>query len=331
MTCRISRAAVLSLAIGVAGIVTTFQAVAQAWPSKPVRIVAGFGAGGAGDTIARAIAEGLSGGLGQPVIVENRPGGGAAGVLSVTLVSQAAPDGYTLGIGTSGPFGAGPAVSEMPWDPVGGFTHISLVSESPYFIVSSSALPAASLPEVIKLIRANPGKYNYGSDGVGSTAHLAFELLKLREKLFVVHIPYVTTPERLRALLASEVQMGIYGPSAAVANLGKEGKLRVLAVTAPKRLETFPDVPTAGELGLPGFDVSSWVSVFGPAGLPKDILARLNREVASTLQRPEVRSRIFASGQFVIRSTSPEELTSFIATQIKQWKDVVRQAGIKVQ
>jgi tripartite-type tricarboxylate transporter receptor subunit TctC len=310
---------------------TATHAGAQAWPSKPIRLLVGQAAGGLSDQIGRSLGDAMSASLGQPILLENRPGGGAGGILATTLVSEAPPDGYTLGLGTSGPFGAGAVVNKVPWDPINGFSHISLISEAPLLLVSSSALPANTLTDVIKLIRANPGKYNYGSDGVGSTAHLALESLKLREKLFIVHIPYVTTVSRLQALLVSDVHFMLYNATAQTEALAKEGKLRILAVANPTRLSQFPSVPTTSEAGLPGFTAGSWFFVFGPRGLPRDILLRLNKEVATALQRPDVQKRIVAAGQLVVRSSTPEEMTAFIAAQNKQWKEVVEKTGIKAE
>jgi tripartite-type tricarboxylate transporter receptor subunit TctC len=307
------------------------SALAQQFPSRPVRMLVGNPAGGPADLIARTIGDAMSGPLGQPVIVENRPGGGAGGALAMNGVATAATDGYTIGLGTSGPLGAGAVLNKLQYDVIKSFTPVSMVSEGTFFLMVAPSLKVNNMAELLKYVKANPGKLNYGSDGIGSTPHLGFELFKLKSGTFIVHIPYNGADQKTRSFLAGDTQIMIISMTAAMDALIKEGRMKPLAVTYERRLPEYPDVPAMKEVGLPEVLLTSWFCIVGPAGLPADVTARLNREVAAALARPEAQTRIKSAGQSVVRSSTPEELGAYIANQNRQWKEVVAKTGIKIE
>jgi tripartite-type tricarboxylate transporter receptor subunit TctC len=319
------------IALSAALALISFDAAAQAFPARPIRMLVGNPAGGPADLIARTIGDAMSPALGQPVIVENRPGGGAGGALAMNGVATAAPDGYTIGLGTSGPLGAGAVLNKLQYDVVKSFTPISMVSEGTFFLMVAPSLKVNSMAELLKLVKANPGKFNYGSDGIGSTPHLGFELFKLKSGTFVVHIPYNGADQKTRSFLAGDTQMMIISMTAAMDSLIKEGRMKPLAVTYERRLPEYKDVPTMKEVGLEGVELTSWFCIVGSAGLPAEITARLNREVAAALARPDAQARIQSAGQSIVRSSSPEELGAYIANQNRQWKEVVAKAKIQIE
>jgi tripartite-type tricarboxylate transporter receptor subunit TctC len=305
---------------------------AQAYPSRPIRLLVGNPAGGPADTIARVLADAMSPGLSEPIVVENRPGGGAGGALAMSGVANAPPDGYLIGLGTSGPLGTGAVLNRLPYDVLKSFTPITLVSEGLFFLIASPELGANNVAELVKVLAAHPGKYNYGSDGIGSTPHLGFELFKLKAGgLFVVHIPYNGSDQKIRSFLAGDTQLMMIPPGPAIDRYVKDGKMRAMAVIYGHRLPEYPNVPTLEESGIKGVNLTSWFCLVGPAGLNAEVVARLNREAAQALAKPQVQSRIMASGQTVVRASSPEELAAYMANANRQWKDVVARANIKVE
>ncbi len=307
-----------------------FEAKAQNWPTKPVRLVIGNPAGSQADIVTRAVANALSPLLGQTVLVDNKPGGGTGGTIAMNAVFTADADGYTLGIGTSGPLGSGPALVKLPWDPPKDFTSVSQVSEGTNIFGVSSSLGVSTVRELVAKVKANPGKYNYGSDGVGSTTHLGVELFKIRAGgLDIAHIPYKGASEKVPALMAGDIQMFFNAPSKIVEELINDGKLRALAVTTPRRLPEFPNVPTMEEAGVADIDVRSWFGLVGPKGLPRAIVDRLNRDVAIVLARPDVIAQLKSAGQ-TARSSTPEEFAKLMGDSNRQWKEVVEKAKIAV-
>jgi len=325
------RSSLLSFAVAL-GFVASLEAAAQAYPSRPVRLLVGNPAGGPADIIARTIGDAISPALGQPVLVENRPGGGAGGALAMNSVATAAPDGYTIGVGTSGPLGAGAVLNKLQYDVVKSFAPISMVSEGVFFLMAAPSLKVNSMVELLKVVKANPGRFNYGSDGIGSSPHLGFELFKLKAGgLFVVHIPYNGADQKTRSFLAGDTQLMLISPTAVLDSLTKEGRMKALAVTYDKRLPQYPEVPSMKEVGLPEVMLTSWFCVVGPAALPAEVVTRLNRELVAALAKPDVQARIRSAGQSVVRSSSPEELGSYIATVNRQWKEVVAKANIQIE
>jgi tripartite-type tricarboxylate transporter receptor subunit TctC len=311
-----------AIAAGVLMALTALSAFAQ-YPGKPIRLIVPFPAAGAADLSARAIAQPLSQALGQPVIVENRPG--ADGAIAADAVIKAAPDGYTLFFGTNTAMCGVPAMRKNPpYNPLTDFTPISLVGSFGFFLFTSAAVPAQTLRELIDYAHANPGKLNYATGN--STSVLASARMKAQEHLDMVEIPYKGDAPATADLVAGRVQLMIATPGTAVPFV-KEGRLRALVTLAPSRSPLLPDVPTNAEAGMPPLAITPWAALFGPPKLPKDIVDRLAREVAAVVQRPEVRE-ILERYAFDARSSSPEELGVYLKEQVELWIRTARDVGI---
>jgi tripartite-type tricarboxylate transporter receptor subunit TctC len=299
-------------------------AAAAQYPNKPIRLIVPFPPGGAAELGARIYAQPLGQALGQSVIIETRPG--ADGAIAAEATMKAAPDGYTLFYATNTAFSWVPAVRKNPpYDPVADFTPVSLVGQFGFFIFSHPSVPANNIAELLAHIRANPGKLNYGSGN--STSMLSTAQLVLQEKLDVVHIPYKGDGPLSVDLLGGRVHFAIATPGSAAPQV-KEGKLRVLATLLPSRSPLLPQAPTMAEAGLRELSITPWGGVFGPANMPKEIAARVSRELAAVLKRPEVREA-FQKLAFEPRSSTPEELAAFVKEQGEIWRRVVGEVGIK--
>ncbi|HVE49229.1 MAG TPA: tripartite tricarboxylate transporter substrate binding protein [Casimicrobiaceae bacterium] len=325
---RITRAMKL-LAVAALSIVVA-QAAAQSWPAKPIRVISPFSAGSTVDLHARLIATPLSDLLGQPVIVENKAGAG--GAIGLDAVAKAAPDGYTIGIGTTGPMSINPYLigSKVPYDPNKDFVAVGQYGIGPNVIVVNANVPARTLAELIALAKSKPGTISYASSsGIGSTAHLAGELLGSVAGIEIVHIPYKGNAEAVTALLAGQVQMAISGLPPMIAHI-QSGRLRALAVTGPSRMAQLPDVPTVTEAGVKEVDVSAWYGVVAPAGTPPDIVTKLNDAFAKAIVRPEVRDRFLATGTEP-HLTSPKQFADLIRSDGARWADVIRRANVKAE
>ena len=302
----------------------TAVASAQQYPNKPIRLIVPFPPGGAAELGARIFAQPLGQALGQPVIIETKPG--ADGAIAADATMKAAPDGYTLFYATNTAFSWVPAVRKNPpYDPVNDFTPVSMVGIFGFFVFSHPSVPANTMAELLAHIRANPGKLNYASGN--STAMLSTAQLVQREKLDVVHIPYKGDGPLSIDLLGGRVQFAIATPGAAAPQV-KEGKLRVLATLLPSRSSLLPQAPTMAESGLAGLSITPWGGVFGPKGMPRDITDRLSRELIALLKRPEVREA-FGLLAFEPRGSTPEELAAFTKEQLEVWRRVVGEVGIK--
>lgn len=302
-----------------------FSAVAAAeYPDKPIRLVVPFPPGGAAELGARIFATPLSQALGQTVVVETKPGGD--GVIAGDAVKKAAPDGYTLLYATNTAFNWVLATRKNPpYDPVADFTPVSMVGYFGFFLFTHPSVPAKSVPELIAYARANPGKLNYGTGN--STSQLFGAQLKQLENLDIVHVPYKGDGPLSIDLLAGRVHMAFATPGTAAPQV-KEGKLRALAAMFPSRSPLLPEVPSAREAGLGKMTLTPWGGIFGPKGMPKAAVDRINRELAVILKRPEVRDA-FGKLAFEPRSSTPEELTAFLKQQIEVWTSTARQVGIK--
>jgi tripartite-type tricarboxylate transporter receptor subunit TctC len=300
---------------------------AQSYPDKPVRIIVPFPAGGPTDLAARLIADKLTKSLGQPVIVDNR--GGAAGMLGTTALAQSKGDGYTIGLIGNGLLTLTPFVrKDIPWDPLKDFMPITKAVDIPLVLVSNPSLPATTLKEFVSYAKANPGRLSYGSDGEASLTHLTYEMLKQAYGLHIVHIPYKGTAQLTNDLLGNSIQTsmsGIAGPLPFV----KAGKLRALAVTSATRSSALPDVPTLIELGLKDFDVTTWFSVFAPAGTPAPVIAKLNEHITRALREPDVVEKLRVSG-LEAAPTTPAELDQIVRRYIAQWQKIIKSAHIKL-
>ena len=296
------------------------------WPDRPLRMIVPLPAGSAVDTVARLIGLRLSARLGQPVIVENRAG--ASGAIGADAVAKAAPDGYTLGMATSTTHMTAPVLNaKLPYDPVKDFAPVAIVGISPYVLVVNPKVPANNIAELIALAKAKPRTLSYSSVGNASQGHLAAELFAAMAGVELNHIPYKTSTHAVIDLNEGRIDMqfGILGSSLA---LIREGKLRALAVTAPRRLEEVPDVQTMIEAGLPGYDVSLVFAVVMPAGTPQPIVARLNREIGEFVATPELK-RVLAAQAIQAVSSTPDELRERIVKEIELWRGIAQKAGIK--
>ena len=303
------------------------NAVAQDYPSKPIRLVVPFAPGGGVDVLARLLAAKLPEFLGQPVVVEHRPGAG--GNVGADTVAKSAPDGYTILLTTSG-HAASPALyRSLPFDAAKDFAPVTQVVASTLVLVANPGLPATSTKELIALAKAKPGGLNYGSSGPGAPLHLAMEMLKSAAGIDIVHIPYRGDAPLTTAVIAGDVQVGIVPQATGLQHI-KAGAVRALGVVTVKRSPALPDVPTIAENAVPGYDAGVWNGIFAPAGTPRDIVARLQRDVAKALATPEVGDRIRAVGNEPVGST-PEEFEARFKADLAKFAKVVKEANIPVQ
>ena len=302
------------------------ETVPANWPDRPLRIIVPLPAGSAVDTVARLIAQRLAARLGQAVIVENRAG--ASGAIGADAVAKAAPDGYTLGMATSTTHMTAAVLNaKLPYDPIKDFAPVAIVGVSPYVLVVNPKVPANNIAELIALAKAKPRTLSYSSVGNASQGHLAAELFAAMAGVELNHIPYKTSTHAVIDLNEGRIDMqfGILGSSLA---LIREGKLRALAVTTPRRLEDVPDVQTMVEAGLPGYDVSLVFAVVMPAGTPTPIVVRLNREIGEFVATPELK-RVLAAQAIQAVSSAPDELRARIVKEIELWRGIAQKAGIK--
>jgi tripartite-type tricarboxylate transporter receptor subunit TctC len=304
----------------------SFHSGAQTYPNKPIRLVVPFAPGGSSSIVARAVAAEMEKGLGQPIIIDNKPGGG--GNVAMLEVAKADPDGYTLIIGHVGSLAMNPYMyDKLPYDVDKDFTPISLLAIVPAIFVVHESVPAKNLREFVALAKANPGKLNYGSAGNGSAGHLAMEYLKQATGIDIQHVPYKGTGPNVVDLVAGRTQAASAGTPPLMPHV-KSGKLRVIAVGTAKRLHTLPDVGTVAEQGYPGFETSQWYGLNGPAKMPDAIVKRLAEEAAKAAKSPKVLERFAADDAEAVGST-PAEYAAFIKKEQARWSKVVRAANVK--
>ena len=304
------------------------QALSQAYPTKPVRLVVPFPPGGSTDIVARIVAQKLGERIGQPLVVENR--GGAGGTIGTDAVAKAAPDGYVLGFASTSTHAVAPAVyAKLPYDPIKDFAPISLVAVTPYLLVVNPKLEVNSLKEFVAYVKPRPGKFNYASAGTGSTTHLAMEMLKSAAGLFILHIPYNGNGPAGTAVIAGDVEF-LFGSLPAVLPHAKSGRVRALAVGTPKRSPSLPDVPTVAESGFPGFDASLWLAVMAPAGTPGAVVSRLNKEIVAVVRSPDAADALNKAGAEPVTST-PAELTKMVSDGVQKYAAAVKRAGVKLE
>ena len=301
--------------------------VAQQWPSKPIKWVVPFAPGGTTDILARTIGEKLSVTLGQPIIVDNKPGAG--GGVGADQVAKSPADGYTIMGGTISTHAINASLySNLPYDPVRDFAPITLIVRVPNMLVVNPELPAKDVRELIALLKASPGKYSFASSGNGTSQHLSGELFKTMTGVEMQHIPYRGSPPALADVVGGQVAMTFDNITTAWP-LVKGGKLRALAVTTAKRSPIAPDVPTLAESGLPGYEIGSWQGVFAPAGVSTEIVKRLNTEIVRIINAPDVRQKLVDMGAEPAPNT-PEEFAAMVKAEVTKWADVVRKSGAKV-
>jgi tripartite-type tricarboxylate transporter receptor subunit TctC len=318
----------LASAIALVIALSAAAASAEEYPSRPIRLVVPYAAGGGADSVARIVARRLSETIGQPIVIENR--GGAGSIIGTELVKKSDPDGYTLLLGQSGPISINPAVyKNLPYDPVKDFAPVSMTTAYPYIMVVSPALGVKTVQEFVALARHKPGALNYGTTGVGAANHLVTELFDSMAGITMTHVPYRGTALAVTDLLAGHVQVVFADPITALPQINA-GALLALAVTSKERSPVAPDLPTMSESGYPGFDAIAWHGILAPAGTPAAIIRKLNAEIVAALKDPETRSLLEKQAMQTVGS-SPEDFASFIRQDIAVWKEVAGQARVEVK
>lgn len=297
------------------------------WPAKPVRIVVPYTPGGFTDQMARLVQAGLTQRLGQPVVIDNKPG--ANSLIGVDAVAKAAPDGQTFGVVIAAYAANTTLYPKLPYDPAKDLLGVSLLGVSPLVAAVNNDAPFKTAREVIAYAKANPGKVSFGSSGNGSAAHLTTELWKALTGTYMIHIPYRGAAPALADLMGGQIQL-FFDAATGLINQGKVGKVRLIGVAGDRRLPVLPDVPTFIEQGFAGFTGSTWAGVLAPAGTPREIVQRLSSELAAIIRAPETRARLDAMG-VVPSGSTPQEFDAFIASETAKWGKVIRTAGVKAE
>jgi len=313
-------------AVGIGFLVASGGAAAQTYPTKAVRFIVGFPPGGTNDIVARIIAPKLGENLGQQVVVENR--GGANTAIATEVAARAAPDGHTILMNAPG-HATNPALIKLNFDPIKDFSFITLLAESQNLLVVHPSLPVKSVKELVALSKKRPGDINYGSSGIGTTVHLSAELFQYMTHIKWVHVPYKGGGPGLVGLLSGEVSL-YFGNVPTVIRQARDGKLRAIATTGPKRSSAAPDIPTIAESGVPGYEVTTFYGLSAPAKTPRAIIERLHNAAVRALKSPEVRERLQGLGADPGGNT-PEQYTAFMQSEIAKWAKVIKAAGIKAE
>jgi tripartite-type tricarboxylate transporter receptor subunit TctC len=297
---------------------------ASGYPQRPIRMIVPYPPGGGADILARLIGQRLGSNLKQQVVIDNRAGGG--GNMAAEIASRANPDGYTLILSLSGLVTTAVVNPHTNYDPVRGFTPILLVARSPYRVVINPALPARTIQEWFALVKAEPGRFNYGTAGTGTAVHLSVELFKLMTKVDMLHVPYKGTGPAMADLIGGRIQMMFGGTLSSIPH-EKAGRIRVLAVTSLQRRADSPEVPTLAETIAPGYEAVEWFGILAPAGLPKPLLAKIHAELARAITAPDMKARLLADGMDVVAGI-PEEFATLIQRDFAKWKRVVKETRI---
>jgi len=315
-------------ALGIlASLVPATAPAAQDWPSRPLTWVVPFAAGGSTDMVARIVGQAVSASLGQPVVVENRPG--AAGAVGAGYVARARPDGYTLLGGTISTHAINPSLyKSLPYDPVRDFVPVSLIAYVPNVLMVNAALPVRNVQQLIDYARKQPGKLSFASSGAGTSTHLAGELFAELIKVPMTHVPYKGSPQALQDVAAGQVPF-LFDQLTAGDALIKAGRLRPLAVTSPARSALAPEVPTMAEAGVPGFEMVSWQALYAPRGTPPEVVRRLHQAVVDALAQPAVRQRLTQQLGMAVVGSSPDELAALMRREIPRWAELVKRSGAK--
>ena len=320
-----------ALAFGISVLATAVapaSAEAQAYPSRPLRFIVPFPPGGSTDIYARIIGPRLADTLRQQVVIDNRPGAG--GALGADLAAKAPPDGYTIWLGQTNNLAIGPAMrTKNSYDPVRDFSPITLLMQAPQVMVVNAGSPITSIKELIAAAKSKPGTLTFASAGIGSSGHVAGELLNQAAGVNITHVPYKGASPAMIDLRGGRVTF-LATSLASAAQFVKDGKIKGIATTGLKRARLMPDVPTVAESGVPGFEVASWHGMLAPAKVPREIIARLNREIVAILDKPEVRDALLSEGGDITPGT-PEEFAVFLKSEAQKWAKVIKQAGITAE
>jgi len=312
---------------GACAVISNSTAVAAEapYPSKVVRMILPFPPGGPTDILGRVVGQKLTESLGQPVVIDNRPGAG--GNVGTDYASKQAPDGYTIAL-VSPALAISPSLyKKLAYDPVKDLSMVSLVAQIPNVLLIHPSVPAKTLKDFVQLARGNPGKLNFGSGGLGTGQHLAGEMLNVQTKTRLVHVPYKGSNQAMMGMIGGQIEMVVIGVPSAVQQV-QAGRVRALAVLAGERSPVLPDVQTSKEAGFAGFEVLSWYGIAAPAGTPREIIARLNGDIARIMKSPEGRERITGAG-FDPAFSTPEQFAGFLQTEITRYANVVKSAGIQ--
>jgi tripartite-type tricarboxylate transporter receptor subunit TctC len=318
-------ASVIALMAACAG--SAGMAQAQSWPNRPIRMVVPYTPGGYTDLMARLVSEKMAIALGQPIVIENKPGANAA--IGTDAVAKAAPDGYTFGTVIAA-HSVNPTLNpKLPYDAMKDFTYVSLTSVAPLILIATPSLPAKDMKEFIALAKAKPGSLNFASSGIGSAAHLTMEMLKSREGINLQHIPYKGTSGALQDTVGGQINVmfDVIGP---LMSQVKSGNAKALAVAAKERVPAAGDVPTMAEAGVPDFVSGTWSGIIAPAGTPKEIVDRVSLEAKKALTDPDLKKKLDDQG-IVPMGTTPDEFRAFVTDEIARWKKVITDAGIKME
>lgn len=316
-----------ALALGASSLCPV-TALAQAWPSKPIRLIVPFPPGGGVDFMGRIISQKLSERLGQQVAVDNRAG--ANGIVGLEILKTSPPDGYTISVASAGPLVVNPFIyAKLPYDTMRDFTHIANMVNYPLLLVAHPSLPVKNVKELIALAQKNPDQLSYSHPGAGNSGHLAGELFNSMAKVKILAVPYKGTAPAVLSVLSGEAHL-TYSSIPTILPHVRGGKLRALGVGNAQRLSSLPEFPTIAEAGIPGYEAYAWGGMIGPANMPKEIVQRLNRETVEILKLKEVTDRMLAEGTVPTPST-PDEFTAYMKSELKKWGDVVKMANIKAE
>jgi tripartite-type tricarboxylate transporter receptor subunit TctC len=310
-----------------AALFSTAYAFAQTYPARPIRMIVPFPPGGSTDLVARVVAQKMSDAWGQQVVVDNRPG--ANGMIGTDLVAKAAPDGYTIVLGTIGPMAINASLYKMPYDINRDLAPITYTANIANVLVVNPSVPAKDVKELVALAKAKPGTLTFGSSGTGGAPHMAVELFKILAKVNVVHVPYKGGGPAMTDAVGGQIT-GSFASMPSAVGFIKAGKLRALGVSAGRRSPALPEVPTVAEAGVRGFSVLDWQGLFGAAATPLGIVNKLNAEVVRTLAMPDVVERLTAAG-VEIQTSTPKAFGDFVGAEIRKWNEVVKEAGVKVE
>ena len=315
----------MTLIAGLSLLVTPGVATAQDFPNKQIRLIVPFPPGGPNDIIARVVGQRMSEVIKQPLVIDNR--GGQGGVLGTDVVAKATPDGYTIGIVSASSLVISPTMDKVPYDSQKDFAPVTLVTTVPEMLVVATNVPAHDMKELVALAKAEPGKLNFASAGIGGLPHLAGELFKLTAKIDIVHVPYRGAAPAINDLLGQQVQMTFLDLPVILPQI-KAGLLRPIALGAHERAPTAPDVPTTAEVGMPDLLIENWYGMIAPAGTPPDIVAALNRAANAAMNDPQVKQRLADQGLTVAGDT-PEQFRKFIDSETGKWAKVIKDAGVE--